>query len=92
MSTETMMRTTTYPATRQGFLAAYQAEIERRYGKAWAADEDKVAKAMARVAETLGGLNTWNWDGPATFAAWRAIGRKDRLKLSSLRALPVEAV
>ena len=43
---------------------------------------------MLSVRATLRGpVATWNFDGPATVAAWRAIGGKGKPTLKALRAL-----
>ena len=78
--------------TRTHFLHAYAAELRTRY--AWARDDDsKLTRFLASVEATVAALpsNTacgWQFDGPATRAAWRAIGCTDKLTLKRLRALP----
>lgn len=72
--------------TKNKFLAAYEADLVLRH--AWAADADRRAKFMASVRSTLAGPpTTWNFDGPSTVAAWRAIGGKGKPTLKVLRAL-----
>lgn len=69
------------------FLEAYEADLLSRYP--WAADADRRAKFMASVRSTLEGAGpaTWNFDGPSTTVAWRAIGGKGKPTLEALRAL-----
>lgn len=72
--------------TPTAFLAAYRAELIARYP--WAQDVEKLDKFMASVAETIGGRRvTWNHDGEAVRAAWRATGCKNRCTLKGLREL-----
>ena len=69
------------------FMAMYRAELLLRY--AWAANEDKLARMLSSVHATLTGTEaTWNHDGEAVVAAWRAMGGKGKPTLKALRALP----
>lgn len=72
--------------TRTAFLAEYRAALVARYS--WTNDAAKLDRFMAGVAETLAGGKTWNHDGAAVTAAWRAIGGKGNPTLSALRSLP----
>ena len=72
--------------TRNAFLAAYADELRSRYP--WARDPLRLHKFVVGVRVTLNGANTWDHDGPAVTAAWRAIGGKGRATLKALRALP----
>lgn len=68
--------------TKQAFLAAYRDAL------ALAADAAKLDRFMVSVAATLEGPRaTWNHDGDAVTAAWRAIGGKGKPTLKALRAL-----
>lgn len=72
--------------TKEDFLRAYEAELLANH--AWASDTDRRAKFMAGVRSTLTGHTAqWNFDGPSTVAAWRAIGGKGKPSLKALRAL-----
>ena len=71
--------------TKQAFLAAYRAAL---VAYPWAADAARLDKFMASVAATIEGPHaTWNHDGDAVTAAWRAIGGKGKPTLKALRAL-----
>lgn len=82
----------TIPATvtRADWLAAYRAELIARYD--WAtAPSARLARFLTSVEQTLAGeATTWNHDGVAVTAAWRALGGKGTPTLKALRALPVE--
>ena len=71
--------------TKDGFATALQTELVTRY--AWAQDADKLARFMASVRATLDGGMTWNNDGDAALAAWRAIGGKGKPTYKALHAL-----
>lgn len=72
--------------TKTQFIERYRAELSQRY--TWAQDTDKLARFMASVETTLRGpAATWNHDGEAVTAAWRAIGGKGKPALKALRAL-----
>ncbi len=72
--------------TKSKFLEAYEAELLANH--AWAADAGRRAKFMAGVRDTLTGHRaSWNFDGPSTVAAWRAIGGKGKQSLKALRDL-----
>ena len=72
--------------TKEDFFRAYEAELLKAY--AWATDTDRRHKFMLSVRTTLvSSVATWNFDGPATVAAWRAIGGKGKPTLKALRAL-----
>lgn len=68
------------------FLATYRTELLARFP--WAQDAAKLDKFMASVALTISTTSaTWNHDGDAVTAAWRAIGGKGKPTLKALRAL-----
>lgn len=72
---------------RQSFMSTYRNELIARYP--WAQDEAKLEKFMNSCATTISTLSaTWNHDGDAVIAAWRAIGGKGKPTLKGLRALP----
>lgn len=71
--------------TKQEFLNAYKADLVKRY--TWASDTAKLDKFMASCVATLNGALSWNHDGEAVTAAWRAIGGKGKPSLKALRAL-----
>ncbi len=72
--------------TRAAFLAAYR---EALAVYPWAADAARLARFLASCDATLStDRATWNHDGDAVVAAWRAIGGKGRPTLKALRALP----
>lgn len=82
----------TIPATvtRAQWCTAYEAELMARYD--WAADAAHRARFLASVEQTLAGeATTWNHDGVAVTAAWRACGGTGTPTLKALRALPVDA-
>lgn len=73
--------------TKVSFLEAYRAALVATYP--WAADVTRLNRFMASCVWTLEGPSaTWNHDGEAVTAAWRAIGGKGRPTLKALRALP----
>jgi len=68
------------------FLTAYRAELLARYS--WASDTAKFARFMASATDTIESRATsWNHDGEAVAAAWRAIGNKGKPTLKALRAM-----
>lgn len=72
---------------RQSFISTYRAELIARFP--WAQDADKLQRFMASVETTIStSAATWNHDGEAVTAAWRAIGGKGKPTLKALRALP----
>jgi hypothetical protein len=71
---------------KQAFMQAMEMELRVRYG--WAADEARLAKFLTSVRQTLDGGMTWNKDGDAGLAAWRAIGGKGKPTYKALQALP----
>ena len=72
--------------TKAAFLAIYRKEILSRY--AWAQDGEKLSRFMASVFHTISGpVATWNYQGEAVTAAWRAMGNKGKPTLKALRAL-----
>jgi hypothetical protein len=72
--------------TKTAFLAIYRREILSRY--AWAQDAEKLSRFMASVFHTISGpVATWNHQGEAVTAAWRAMGNKGKPTLKALRAL-----
>ena len=77
-------------ATREGFLAAYRAELVKLHP--WAQrDGGMLDRLMQAVRETITTKRTlWVWDAPSSKAAWKAIGGAGKLTLTALRALPVE--
>lgn len=80
----------TIPATvtRTQWLRAYEAELMARYD--WALNPTRLATFLQSVTQTLTGeATTWNHDGVAVTAAWRACGGKGTPTLKALRALPV---
>lgn len=72
--------------TKADFLREYRAAIIAAYP--WAQDAAKLERFMQSVSATINGAATWNHDGEAVRAAWRAIGGKGRPTLKALRALP----
>jgi hypothetical protein len=70
---------------RNEFLTKYRAELLARYP--WASDTTKLDRFMTSVVSTLNGENTWNYDGDAVTAAWRAIGGKGKPTKKALRGL-----
>ena len=74
--------------TRTDFIRQYEQELIMRY--TWACDNNKRERFLASVLTTLGTNDkTWNHDGDAVTAAWRALGGKRKPTLKALRALPV---
>jgi hypothetical protein len=72
--------------TRNLFLAAYRSELITRYE--WALNVARLDSFMAAAESTIStARSTWNHDGDAVRAAWRAIGGKGRPTLKALRAL-----
>lgn len=72
--------------TKKAFMTALENELTSRY--TWARDEAKLARFMASVSDTLTGKATsWNKNGDASEAAWRAIGQKGKPTYKALRAL-----
>ena len=73
------------------YLAALR-EALKRYP--WAGNPEKLDRYMGRVEDGIasdkyrGGAG-FEYDGPASVAAWRAIGGKGKPSLAALRALPV---
>ena len=72
--------------TKQAFLEAMQRELVARY--AWAREPERLDRFMSSVRVTVEGGMTWNKDGDAATAAWRAIGGKGKLTYKALHALP----
>ena len=73
--------------TKTAFIEYYKSEIVARYP--WAQNAEKLARFMSSVSGTLSGpVATWNHEGEAVTAAWRAIGNKGKPTLKALRALP----
>lgn len=73
--------------TRSVFLEAYRTALVAAYP--WASDPVRLDRFLASCAGTLEGpAATWNHDGEAVTAAWKAIGGKGRPTLNALRALP----
>ena len=71
---------------RNAFLTAYRAELLARYP--WAQDAAKLHRFMESVEMSIsGGAKTWNNDGEAVTAAWRAIGGKGKPTYKALCAL-----
>lgn len=74
--------------TKTAFLDAYRGEVLARYPHRYAADPDRLAKLMSAAAVTIRGEGIpWHWEGPASLAAFRAVGGKGKLTLKGLRAL-----
>ena len=75
--------------TKERFLTLYRDELNKRYE--WAQDEAKLNRFMASVRHTLDTTDagTWNHEGEAVTAAWRAMGGKGKPTKKALRALPV---
>lgn len=71
--------------SKAAFLATYRAELLARYD--WAATPERLERFMTSVAGTLAGANTWNHDGEAVTAAWRAIGGKGKPSKKALQSL-----
>jgi hypothetical protein len=72
--------------SKRDFLEALRKEIRARY--LWAADEVRLSKFMLSAEHTIYGVaNTWNKDGDAATAAWRAIGGKGKPTYKALREL-----
>lgn len=72
--------------TKEAFLARYKEELLSRYP--WAQDAEKLARFMASVSGTISGsVATWNYQGEAVTAAWRATGNKGKPTLKAFRAL-----
>ena len=75
--------------TKKAFMDAYRAALLKRYGGGWAANAAQVDRFMQGVANTLmTDYATWNFQGPTTDDAWKAIGGKGKPTLTKLRALP----
>lgn len=73
--------------TQVQFIKAYREQLLATYP--WAQDEAKLKRFMASVAFTISGdAKTWNHDGEAVTAAWRAIGGKGKPTMKALRNLP----
>ncbi|MEN3144590.1 hypothetical protein ABDF71_21610 [Ochrobactrum sp. WV_118_8] len=72
---------------KEAFLSTYRSELIDRY--AWAADTAKLDRFMGSVKATISdaSVSTWNHDGEAVTAAWRAIGGKGKPTKKALRAL-----
>lgn len=73
--------------TKAAFLAAYETELLARFD--WAASAPKRDKFMNSVRNTLYGHAgaSWNHDGAACTAAWKAIGGMGKPSLKALKAL-----
>lgn len=72
--------------TKSEFLNAYRAELLARYP--WAQDAAKLARFLSSCGNTLSfNIKTWNHEGDAVTAAWKAIGGKGKPTLKALRAL-----
>lgn len=77
--------------TKKAFLDAMRAAIERLYGSGWANNPAALERFMESVRLTIEGKQwTWNHDGEACTAAWRAIGGKGKPTMKALRALAAE--
>lgn len=75
-------------ASKLEYMRALRAELKGRYP--WANDAAKVERYMSRVSDGLNavkGGSGYEHDGPASCAAWAAIGGKGKPKLAELRAL-----
>lgn len=71
---------------KQSFLTQYEATLKATHP--WATDAEKLARFMDSVRETITTQkSTWNHDGEAVTAAWKAIGGKGKPTLKALRAL-----
>lgn len=70
------------------FLTLYRDELNKRYE--WAQDAVKLERFMSSVAATINGTGpgTWNHEGEAVTAAWRAMGGKGKPTKKALRELP----
>jgi len=71
--------------TQANFLAQYRAELVSRYD--WANSPERLERFLSSVAITLNGGNTWNHDGEAVTAAWKAIGGKGKPSKIALQSL-----
>lgn len=71
--------------TKTAFMQAYASYVGLY---PWAQDADRLRGFLASCRATLNGANTWNHDGEACRAAWRAIGGKGMPTLKGLRAMP----
>lgn len=72
--------------TKTQFLNLYRGELVARYP--WAQDAAKLARFMASVESSIAGQGkTWNHDGEAVTAAWRAMGGKGKPTFKALCAL-----
>lgn len=74
--------------TRTDFIRQYGRELILK-GYAWTHDAVKLERFLASVLTTLEtDHNTWDHNGDAVTAAWRALGGKGKPTLKALRALP----
>ena len=72
--------------TKAAFLQEYESAVVSGYP--WAKDAAKLKTFMIKVKETLAGpCAPWDFHGPSTVTAWRAIGGKGQPTLKALRAL-----
>lgn len=72
--------------TKAAFLHQYEVELRARY--AWTLNAEKHQRFMDSVCATITtDAKSWNHDGEAVVAAWRAIGGKGKPTLKALRAL-----
>lgn len=72
--------------TKTQFLLIYRAKLIAHFP--WAQDTAKLDKFMDAVSTTIRTTKaTWNHDGDAVTAAWRAIGGKGKPTLKALRSL-----
>ena len=73
--------------TKKEFLEEYSKQLKSRY--TWAADEAKLDRFMKSVEATITipKTNTWNANGEAVTAAWKAIGGQGIPSLLKLRNL-----
>lgn len=75
--------------TKQDYYEALRSELRENH--AWAADDAKLDRYMDAVRETLEeGRSGYQYDGPASTAAWRSLGGKGAPTLKALRALPAD--
>lgn len=72
--------------TKRAFMVEIERELRSRY--TWTADEAKLDRFLSSVRATVDGGLTWNKDGEAAAAAWKAIGGKGKLTYKALHALP----
>jgi hypothetical protein len=76
------------PVTKLSFCTQYEQTLRDMYE--WARDENKLARFMHSVTQTLDGENSWNANGDALEVTCRTLGMGRRVTLKALRALPVD--